>query len=1813
MSGTHENGYLWVIDLAFDLTIILGTSYLADLANTSSHYQGRYGMYTSDTDIVYEVGPKQEASDMLYDICSPHDGEDHDDLYEDDEEYYEGLDRDHTLRGRALYEKPSDAVLHLFIAVCEQISSTDTAYYPDLQKWQMEEKLIEMIEQMQELMQTVDVVKEMDQYKTLKQEIENQGDIWSMGVKLYCILQEMNAQLRTSVNGIDEVSAPCKELWQNRSDECKEEKEAAKEDKALANVAKNDTQSAIFNGSNVATVEGSNVANNAANAVGFKVAIAQCEEEEEASYKDSNKKYADEEKVKKITNGVRENGDKIAKSQEYVLVFDPDSISDERVNIHSDDHRHMNDIYWREEEKEFEEECYLMPQPLVEDRSDEAHEDIDPDYDPKDDKLQGIKDAEEDEEEPESITKSGDTDNEKDVVHADDFEKEFNEAIEIDENVLRVARMDREATLPNVRKEYERETAQESTDQMIGDAFKTFNICGTEETQNDEDEKGDVDPQQFGKGFEEALQNVRDVAKVDQELLANASCNIYSDLCDEEPDAKQLSETLGAVKDGLADEAREEFVELYQVVQDDDSDSDYDEDDEEKSDTGSSDESEDEQTLRSQPDEEEIGEIDINTSESRKEFEVALTVVRDVVKLDRELLVNGICSCYNDLVDDELDVEQLSHMFDVVKREFTEEGRDHFKSDEDHKDIDSIDNKLCGHCDNAAHLLENENRDARHPYVKVNTIGEDQSSILESLIESKLDDVIIIAHDLNLCFASCDTYGVFGQELVDFGLQFGCIDLTGESAAQRTKSVVQVLSLTQQITHLRTQNSAKQRRREMTEEEREKAMVQQQTLNAKIGNTYNDLCEQDVQRSSEVSSESISHTQNDDYIEKGKASRDFVMDLGTFALRVRCINHGSKRDDDHYLINYVYVAPTNGANVRSSGHDAKVDTQVVMKGVRNTKVMLRDMNSMRLDELLHCVGLNTSRCELYELIQSALKEQKVDVTLTDPISAAVVPRIAYPQALSNTKYYLLRSKAIKSPSHLSVIEEIYDSAVDERDLAHERQCDMRLEQIEAGYQVLSTGQINIQKMHHELKLQDQQIHEQSQLQQELVDVKQKVVMDRVDAAPSDTNKHEEDIELKQSEIDDDDEYNLKDEEDLHIEFAMKNAKYGSNYSHHEEDAVFSMRAHTSSAYEVFGGKLNRLFEEMPRTYDAMSNNAHLIEVIGLIYDVGFMIDFAENNSSKEVIDLLHDVRSQHVDFFGTSERIEFSTENVNYFEHSMEITEVENATGLDSTQAWILYEVIVDSLAMTFVFLTLFVYNRMTEYVLCHEEEELLLKGVGMIKSDVIDHTTDDNEDGERHMIVGRIYATIITGTNHYEGSACVPRYEVGDISPLDLSTDVVESFDIASVNEKEAMRCMHAKPQFETDEMVTDDDEYPKEYEEQRIKDNTKEKEMEDLAGIRMIKTDAKHATVYEGLTNHMELTYYLCVVEHCQDMTEVGVNSLGIALLDKIAMDHYYDTIVLEKNEEETDLQFTTMAFISALVMIIVRLFEATDHEEEKYDGIERDESDEDLFADNLLCLSDHEGNLLWHDIGSTYTDCEYNYIYGYSYEHVPRHFVSEDIVDYVCHSSRTKQHRCADDEVFLFKYYHKIQCADTEFNCNEYNDTMEEDVLRLNREKLKDIEENFFEDLASVRSTHSLCDWVKNTSSDVTLCRVRCRPLGVILTYIELIQAFEISRCILISKRATCTLEFIRLIATFDEQLLEIASGTRHGFDDDALNCMQALDKHPIDNEKGVNNEEDRQSLTEEEQNGAEIDRIDHIVRAEIDSIVSDLELKSKLLFE
>eukprot|EP01083_Nonionella_stella_P201179 736089_1 len=80
------------------------------------------------------------------------------------------------------------------------------------------------------------------------------------------------------------------------------------------------------------------------------------------------------------------------------------------------------------------------------------------------------------------------------------------------------------------------------------------------ENEEEEEEEFDLDSTEFRKEFEEALDLVRDVAKVDQELLVNSICNMCNDLADEEAVPQHLSEIFGAVKEGLAEEELESEV-----------------------------------------------------------------------------------------------------------------------------------------------------------------------------------------------------------------------------------------------------------------------------------------------------------------------------------------------------------------------------------------------------------------------------------------------------------------------------------------------------------------------------------------------------------------------------------------------------------------------------------------------------------------------------------------------------------------------------------------------------------------------------------------------------------------------------------------------------------------------------------------------------------------------------------------------------------------------------------------------------------------------------------------------------------------------------------------------------------------------------------------------------------------------------------------------------------------------------------------------------------------------------------------------------
>eukprot|EP01083_Nonionella_stella_P171848 587962_1 len=104
---------------------------------------------------------------------------------------------------------------------------------------------------------------------------------------------------------------------------------------------------------------------------------------------------------------------------------------------------------------------------------------------------------------------------------------------------------------------------------------------------------------------------------------------------------------------------------------------------------------------------------------------------------------------------------------------------------------------------------------------------------------------------------------------------------------------------------------------------------------------------------------------------------------------------------------------------------------------------------------------------------------------------------------------------------------------------------------------------------------------------------------------------------------------------------------------------------------------------------------------------------------------------------------------------------------------------------------------------------------------------------------------------------------------------------------------------------------------------------DMEDLIGISVDCADALHKTLREELMDHLsELEYHVLSekaqiyfdTEHCQETIEAGVNSFGIALLDKITVDHImammvycnYDAIrhaldatYVRKDGDETDAQ--------------------------------------------------------------------------------------------------------------------------------------------------------------------------------------------------------------------------------------------------------------------------------------------------------------------
>merc|ERR1711997_965369 len=161
------------------------------------------------------------------------------------------------------------------------------------------------------------------------------------------------------------------------------------------------------------------------------------------------------------------------------------------------------------------------------------------------------------------------------IINSDYFSNQFFEAIE---SVQIAAKHGQQQIFENVYEAFKEETGEYPTDDMLCDAFKTFNIIQQNDNDMDQDnDEFDIDPQEFEEELNLALENVRKLGQIHQKELVNKISDIYVEYNGNEPTINNLSSIFGRIKQQFADEAAQEFINRNEA-QDDDQDSDYDDD-----------------------------------------------------------------------------------------------------------------------------------------------------------------------------------------------------------------------------------------------------------------------------------------------------------------------------------------------------------------------------------------------------------------------------------------------------------------------------------------------------------------------------------------------------------------------------------------------------------------------------------------------------------------------------------------------------------------------------------------------------------------------------------------------------------------------------------------------------------------------------------------------------------------------------------------------------------------------------------------------------------------------------------------------------------------------------------------------------------------------------------------------------------------------------------------------------------------------------------------------------------------------------------
>ena len=224
-------------------------------------------------------------------------------------------------------------------------------------------------------------------------------------------------------------------------------------------------------------------------------------------------------------------------------------------------------------------------------------EDNDDEYDPNEDQHQAMNDElldlpndeelkterqdieEAMKEEAEPLKDVLDEEEEK-LVNSEHFEKELVSAIEM---VQDIAKVDKEKILTMTRELYKSETGTEPTNEMMDDALKLFTMNKNEDdiemNDNDDIDQDNIDGEEFKKEMEMALENVRKLGNSHRDEFINQICKTYAELNGVEATEEQISGIFGRIKETLADEAREEFLEDNNDIDDDDDEVDKDDHD----------------------------------------------------------------------------------------------------------------------------------------------------------------------------------------------------------------------------------------------------------------------------------------------------------------------------------------------------------------------------------------------------------------------------------------------------------------------------------------------------------------------------------------------------------------------------------------------------------------------------------------------------------------------------------------------------------------------------------------------------------------------------------------------------------------------------------------------------------------------------------------------------------------------------------------------------------------------------------------------------------------------------------------------------------------------------------------------------------------------------------------------------------------------------------------------------------------------------------------------------------------------------------